>query len=95
MYKINPKWVRHNDIHNDGGYGYNPHPKYIEVPAPAAASPEAPVKAAKIYRDARGTVIDPVAKIAEAQARLATTTDTFARKLIERSIADYSKMMEA
>lgn len=26
---INPKWVAYNNLNNEGGEGYNPHPKYI------------------------------------------------------------------
>lgn len=29
MSKINPKWVSYNNLHNEGGEGYNPHAKYI------------------------------------------------------------------
>lgn len=27
--KINPLWIAHNNLYNDGGEGYNPHDKYI------------------------------------------------------------------
>ena len=94
MYKINPEWIRHNNIHNEGYTdSYNPHPKYIEV-QPAMAQPSAAPVSGKIYRDGRGMPIDPVAKIAEEEARLARVTDAFARELIAKSIASYRKMLE-
>jgi hypothetical protein len=36
MNTINPKWLAYNNVMNEGGEGYNPHPKYI---ARAAARP--------------------------------------------------------
>lgn len=27
--QVNPKWAEYNRIVNEGGEGYNPHPKYI------------------------------------------------------------------
>lgn len=36
MAAINPKWTEYNNSMNEGGEGYNPHPKYIaSVAAPA------------------------------------------------------------
>jgi hypothetical protein len=29
MKQINPAWQEYNDTYNEGGEGYNPHPKYI------------------------------------------------------------------
>lgn len=37
MQKINPAWVAHNELFNEGGEGYNPHPKYIIATQPAAS----------------------------------------------------------
>ena len=31
MQKINPQWTVYNNIHNEGGEGYNPHPKHIST----------------------------------------------------------------
>ena len=94
MMKINPEWVRHNNLFNEGySDSYNPHPKYIQV-SPAVVAPVAKSAAGKVYRDARGMPIDPVAKIAEAEARLTRVTDVFAREAIEASIAGYRKMLE-
>lgn len=36
---INPKWTAYNDSMNEGGEGYNPHPKHIAAPARAASAP--------------------------------------------------------
>lgn len=36
---INPKWLEYNRLMNEGGEGYNPHPKYIaQVARPAGAA---------------------------------------------------------
>ena len=29
--KINPLWTAYNNIHNEGGEGYNPHDQHIET----------------------------------------------------------------
>lgn len=29
MLKTNPAWKAYNDLQNEGGEGYNPHPKFI------------------------------------------------------------------
>lgn len=34
---INPQWIEYNRSMNEGGEGYNPHPKYIASPAVAPA----------------------------------------------------------
>lgn len=94
MTKINPEWTRYNNTHNEGYTdSYNPYPKYINA-TPAAPALAAKPAAGKVYRDARGMPIDPVAKIAEEEARLSRVTDTFARELIQKSIATYRKMLE-
>ena len=41
MQVLNAKWVEHNNTYNEGGEGYNPHPKYITKPAVQAARPGA------------------------------------------------------
>jgi hypothetical protein len=38
MATINPKWIEYNRVMNEGGEGYNPHPKYISAPVAATAS---------------------------------------------------------
>lgn len=94
MNKINPAWIAYNNVQNEGYTdSYNPHPKYIEV-QPAVAQPSDSPVSGKIYRDGRGMPIDPVAKIAEEEARLTRVTDAFARELIAKSIASYRKMLE-
>lgn len=38
MARINPEWRAYNTLHNEGGEGYNPNPKYIETaPKPTMA----------------------------------------------------------
>ncbi|MCT8281730.1 hypothetical protein [Xanthomonas translucens] len=94
MTKINPEWLAFNNLINEGGEGFNPHPKYISATATAQA-PIVANSAGKVYRDSRGMPIDPLAQIADAETRLARVTDPFGRELIERSIANYRKMLEA
>ena len=38
--QLNPAWIRHNNVYNEGGEGFNPHAKYIA----AAAAPKAPAR---------------------------------------------------
>lgn len=47
MATINPKWAEYNRSMNEGGEGYNPHPKFLAAPV-AAASPRAPGSARMI-----------------------------------------------
>lgn len=37
MFKLNPAWIAYNNAVNEGGEGFNPHPKFIQS-APAAAA---------------------------------------------------------
>ncbi len=36
MFKTNPAWAAYNNAMNEGGEGFNPHPKFIKSAAPAA-----------------------------------------------------------
>lgn len=38
--QINAKWVEYNNTYNEGGEGYNPHPKFIGATARSAAAPK-------------------------------------------------------
>lgn len=42
--RINPAWKAHNDLYNEGGEGFNPHPKYLPAAAPAQAAAQAEPK---------------------------------------------------
>jgi hypothetical protein len=35
--QVNPKWAEYQRVVNEGGEGYNPHPKYITTAAPSQA----------------------------------------------------------
>jgi hypothetical protein len=37
--QINAKWIEYNRVMNEGGEGFNPHPKFIAAPARSAAAP--------------------------------------------------------
>ncbi len=39
--QLNAKWVEYNRSMNEGGEGYNPHPKFIAAPVAAAAPRQA------------------------------------------------------
>lgn len=90
MLKINPAWQDWQITQNEGGEGYNPHPKWIEV----AASPKAATTTTKtdnrMLRDERGNYI-PASKLAAAMerdiARLDKITDATARAIVEAGIA--------
>lgn len=86
--KINPAWQAWQALQNEGGEGYNPHPKWI------AATP-APVKAAakvdnRMLHDESGNLI-PAAKLAVKLARdierLPRLTDATAIAITEAAIA--------
>lgn len=89
MSKINPAWKAYNDLINEGGEGFNPHPKYIASTVAATVRPAA-VATNKMLRDQRGNLI-PADKLQSALdkdlARLAKITDASARALTEQSIA--------
>ncbi len=36
--QVNPKWAEYNNAMNEGGEGYNPHPKYIATSATRPSS---------------------------------------------------------
>lgn len=52
---VNPEWVRYNDLYNEGGEGYNPHPKYIESTAPEPLWSILSDKIARLTRVLNGT----------------------------------------
>lgn len=71
MSKINSQWVAYNNIYNEGGEGYNPHPQYIE----GKGEPEWSIldsKAAKIRRIMNCTS-DSDPRFAELQAEYDVT----------------------
>ena len=86
---INPQWLAYNNLHNEGGEGYNPHRKWIAKTAPATVPAVAKTTDARMLRDERGNSI-PAAKLA---ARLAKDTATLptlinesARAIVQASI---------
>lgn len=88
MNTINPAWKQFNDLVNEGGEGYNPHPKFIaRQVAPVAA--KAPAAAARLVKDERGNLV-PAAKMAERlskdEARMTKITDASARAITQTAI---------
>jgi hypothetical protein len=88
MNAINPAWKQFNDLYNEGGEGYNPHPKFIDrQAAPVVAKHSAAT--ARLVKDERGNIV-PAAKMAERlakdEARLARVTDASARAITQASI---------
>lgn len=49
---LNPAWKRHNDLYNEGGEGFNPHPKYIAAAAVTTTSAPARMIAGKLRTQA-------------------------------------------
>lgn len=56
--KLNPAWITYNNLQNEGGEGYNPHPKYI-------TSTSAPIKKTYFWSSKRWTVEELTKKLAE------------------------------
>lgn len=86
MQRINPAWQTWNDLQNEGGGGYNPHPKFISAPAARVA----PKAANRMLRDQRGNLIPESmlrASLAKDEARLATITNAVAREITQAAIA--------
>ena len=83
---INPAWKQYNDLQNEGGEGYNPHPKWI-APAVAAAAVETDNR---MLRDERGN-LTPAAKLsarlAADLARLPALTNAYAVEICQASIS--------
>lgn len=80
---LNPAWIKHNALYNEGGEGYNPHPKYV------MRQPAKPSVSSRMVKDERGNLI-PSHKLAERlaqdEARLQTITDDSARAIVIQSI---------
>jgi len=93
--KINPAWISYNNLHNEGGEGFNPHPKYL-VSTPAKAVSAKPAQAAAstanaddLIKDERGQWVRRsvlVARLADYEKRLPGITDKFAREIVQKSI---------
>ena len=49
---INPKWAEYNRVVNEGGEGYNPHPKYIAAPQQVASARKMIAGKARTYDEA-------------------------------------------
>jgi hypothetical protein len=95
-WRINPEWVRYNNLHNEGGEGYNPHRKSLDTPAPSAVSASAAkVEHAKVehVKDERGNIVDRSkmqARLAADLIRIERVTDPFGRKIVQAAI-DYAR----
>lgn len=88
MNTINPAWKQFNELFNEGGEGYNPHPKFIARSA-APATAKAPAVAARLVKDERGNTV-PAAKMAERlardESRMTKITDASARAITQAAI---------
>jgi hypothetical protein len=81
---INPAWVAHNALYNEGGEGYNPHRKWI------AKLSVKPSLAVRMLKDERGNLIPAdklAARLARDIERRARITDPSAIEIIDASIA--------
>lgn len=90
MKTINPAWKNWQALQNEGGEGYNPHPKWIERAETTKVS--APVTATdkRMVRDERGNYVPAhklAASLADDIAKLSRITDASARAIVEASIA--------
>ena len=89
MTTINPAWTQYNELVNEGGEGYNPHPKFIARQAAPVTKPTVAVAAARMLKGERGNYIS-AAKLAERlardEARLSKITDESAKAITQASI---------
>lgn len=89
MQVLNPAWKAYNDLANEGGEGYNPHPKFIARAATPVVATAAKAVANKLVKDERGNTV-PAAKMAERlakdEARLTKIADASARAITQASI---------
>lgn len=89
MQTINPAWKQFNDLVNEGGEGYNPHPKFITRAVAPVVAPAAKAVANKLVKDERGNLV-PAAKMAERlakdEARMVKITDESARRITQAAI---------
>jgi hypothetical protein len=89
--KLNQAWQSYNDLNNEGGEGYNPHPKWITARRDLATTTAAQTKRTteNLVRDLRGNLISESAlrsQLANNRTRIATITDPTARVIVQRSI---------
>ncbi len=79
MQTINPLWTAYNNLHNEGGEGYNPHPKHVG----STGEPEWSKLSDKLYRLQRiqnGTSdADPRWAELEAEIKVVEAAHQFAR----------------
>ena len=89
--KINPAWIAYNDLQNEGGEGYNPHPKYIAASTPVATARKS--VSVRMLKDERGNLIPAdkmAARLARDESRISKTTDASALQIVQASI-DYAR----
>ena len=93
---INPAWLRWTSVENEGGEGYNPHPKWMAKGSAPAVAAKASTEN-RMLRDERGNLI-PAGKLAARlesdSARLATLSNDSARKITQAAI-DFAKQQLA
>ncbi len=58
--KLNPEWKKWNDLQNEGGEGYNPHPKWIQADSSSIPSSATPKSSPRLVRDMRGNYISSI-----------------------------------
>lgn len=105
-WKINPEWVKYNNLHNEGGEGYNPHTKWLNnMPGYDAVTGQPEVK---VERDpvmdklVKDTVKDGnvyhlreiLERYEQDVARLPKLTDAIAIKQTEAAIAKRRVILE-
>jgi hypothetical protein len=93
-YRINPEWVRYNNLHNEGAEGYNPHQKWLSAPAAKAAT--AAHAQVDCVKDERGNMVDRSkmeARLAADVVRIERITDPFGREIVQASIDHARKVL--
>ena len=96
-FNINPAWLRWTNLENEGGEGFNPHPKWIaKVVAPIVTVNTSVDN--RMLRDERGNLI-PASKLANRlqndTKRLSSVTDAYAQEILQASIDFARQQLDA
>ena len=86
---LNPKWKSYNDFQNEGGEGYNPHPKFIRTQAIEQRQSGQQPTPNRMLRDQQGNLVPELklrASLDRLKTRLAGISDASAKTIIQASI---------
>lgn len=105
IYKINPKWKSYNDLHNEGGDGYNPYKKWLISSEISPKSNEKSIdnghetnRRNEIIKGPSGKpmrVSEIIDAITKAEASILKTTDSYGKKIQQEYINDAKESLSS